>query len=227
MSRRRRSIGNVATVGFVVAALALLAVEWAPAASGMTPVKGKSKIATCVVPGSAGQSTKWFAHYQVTERGKKPEIRLVSTGEQSSVPALSAGALRPWVLSWTSPHRKPATARKRGPDIGSATFSTEKVQLLSPDGQCILYLSAIPTPRHRVAVIGDSVFANIAQTVVKNALGSQSYAQSWQISATSGNGWNATPVTWPLKVVGGELGNRFGPGPRGEPPVGSRGRTRR
>ena len=125
----------------------------------MTPLKGKSKIATCVVPGSTGQSTKWFARYQVTESGKKPEIRLVSTGEQSSVPAPAAGTLRPWVVSWTAPHRKPATARKPGPDIGRATFSTQKMQLLSPDGKCILYLSAVPTPRHRVAVIGDSVFA--------------------------------------------------------------------
>ena len=193
----------LATVGLVVAAVALVAAEWIPPASAMPPLKGQSKIATCVVPGSTGGSTKWFARYQVTDAATRPEIRLVSTGEKSSAPTSPAGTLRPWVVSWTAPHRRAATVHRRGADIGTATFSTEKVQLLSPDGKCILYLSAVPTPPHRVAVIGDSVFANIAQTVVKNALGSESYAESWQISATSGNGWNATPVSWPLKVVGG------------------------
>ncbi len=192
------------TLAMVLVATALVAAEWVPAASAMPPLKGTSKIATCVVPGSTGQSTKWFARYQVTEGAHRSEIHVVSTGEQSSVATSSAANLHPWVMTWTAPNRRPTTVRKAGTDIGSATFSAEKMQILSPDGQCILYLSAVPTAQHKVAVIGDSVFANIAQTVVKTALGNESYAQSWQISATSGNGWNATPVSWPLQVVGGD-----------------------
>ena len=203
LSRRGRSMRHLATITMALMALAVVAAEWVPSASALLPVKGKSKVATCVVPGVSGQSTKWFARYQVTGSARTPEIRLVSTGEQSNGPVAPEGSLRPWVVSWAAPHRRASTVRKRGADIGRATFSTGKIQMLSPDGNCILYLSAVPTPPHRVAVIGDSVFANIAQTVVKKALGGESYAQSWQISATSGNGWNATPISWPLKVLDG------------------------
>jgi GDSL-like Lipase/Acylhydrolase len=194
---------HLATIAVALMAVAIVATEWVPSASAVSPVKGKSKVATCVVPAANGESTKWFARYQVTGSTRAPEIRLVRTGEESHSPAAPEGTLRPWVVTWAAPHHRPSTVRKRAADIGSATFSAEKLQMLSPDGNCILYLSAVPTPPHKVAVIGDSVFANIAQTVVKKALGGESYAQSWQISATSGNGWNATPISWPLKVVDG------------------------
>jgi hypothetical protein len=186
-----------------VAVLATVAAERVAPASAIPPVHLTSKVATCVVPGSTGHSTEWFARYKVAE-GDKTEIDVVGVGEHSSDSNASSTVLRPWVVTWATANQPPATVRKFGVEIENATYSTEKMQMLSPDGKCILYLSAVPTPRDRVAVIGDSVFANIAQTVVNTALGDESYAQSWQISATSGNGWNATPVSWPLKVVDGD-----------------------
>jgi len=202
INRLHRSMRLAFAFG-VVASLATVTAEWVPPASAVPPAHLTSKIATCVVPGSTGHSTEWFARYKVAE-GQKSEIHVVGVGEHSSDSNSPSTSLRPWMLTWATANQAPATVRKLGPDIKNATFSAEKMQMLSPDGKCILYLSAVPTPPHRVAVIGDSVFANIAQTVAKKALGAESYAQSWQISATSGNGWNATPVTWPLKVVDGD-----------------------
>jgi hypothetical protein len=164
----------------------------------------ESRRATCVAPGTkAGSSVRWFTDYRVVTERQATSIELGKSGNESSGRTESTTGPQPWVASWLSPNGVTSQARAFDPGSGGTRFPTGRLQLLAPGGKCILYLSAHPVPSHRVAVIGDSVFANIAHAVAQNALGKASYSRDWQIVATSGYGWNASPVVWPLGVLQG------------------------
>ena len=153
--------------------------------------------------GTGGPTSKWFADYRAVSSGRRTQIYLDDAGVRSTGTPASNALSRPWVISWTTSDLKQTVIRRTDAALDGSHFSTDKLQLLSPDGACTLFLSAAAPPEHRVAVIGDSIFADVAQTVSRHALGSDSYAQTWQIDAVPGNGWNSAPATWPGSVDGG------------------------
>jgi lysophospholipase L1-like esterase len=72
----------------------------------------------------------------------------------------------------------------------------------------VLGLSSCATGTHRapartVAVIGDSVFANIQQRLLTGELHGVENGNHLVIDAHSGFGWGASNVTWPLSVTQG------------------------
>ena len=162
-----------------------------------------SRIASCVVTGETGSSSKWFADYRTVNSGHRTRIYLDDAGVRSTGASVASDLSHPWVISWTGSDHEPSIIQRSGSELRGTHYSTNEMQLLSPDGKCILFLSIAAPPRHRVAVIGDSIFSDIAQTAARDALGSDSYARSWQIDAVPGNGWNSPPATWPGAVDGG------------------------
>ena len=205
MAIDRRSLGPARTLAAFSALLVLatvgVALGSAPVSAAQPPFA--DRVASCVVSGTGGPTSRWFADYRVVSAGRGTQIYLDDAGVRSTGTPASNALARPWVISWTASDLKQTVIRRTDAALHGSHFSTDRMQLLSPDGTCTLFLSAVAPPAHRVAVIGDSIFADIAQTASRHALGSDSYAQTWQIDAVPGNGWNSAPATWPGSVDGG------------------------
>ncbi|MGA7417208.1 MAG: GDSL-type esterase/lipase family protein [Acidimicrobiales bacterium] len=147
---------------------------------------------------------RWAARYEPVRQGDgATAIRIVDAGQAAPGDAIStvAGA---WDLSWSTAAGRQATARSALITGSHRTIDASAASLLSPDGNCSLYLS-VPAAKHRlVGVIGDSVFAAIAQQVRSESSPLRTLpASTWEIRATSGFGWGASAPAWPLKTVTG------------------------
>ncbi len=172
--------------------------------AGGAPSAGGLLTARCQEPSAAGP-IRWDARYEpVRLADGAAAIRILEAGRATARDAITtvAGA---WDIAWSTGGTGPlATARATLSAGSGRTIDASAANLLSPDGNCSLYLS-IRGPTNRViGVIGDSVFASIGhQLQPESLLLSTLPAATWEIRATSGFGWGASAPIWPLQTVTG------------------------
>ena len=164
-----------------------------PSAAEVGPrVVVSERTATC----TESEGVEWSARYQVsTTSGDTPTIRIIRAAP-GQTPA------RPWTLWWSDPGIAIQQTRADIAKLSTIRVSAPTAHLLAPDDACTLILSAAVTT-DPVAVIGDSVFAGIANSLLSTALPGLHYTDAWQISAIAGFGWSASAPSWPLTSVGG------------------------
>ncbi len=171
-----------------------------PASAATAAVRMRTAVCTEAVTPSR-VSVTWFARFQTSASvGRAPAIRVVQAGTVSGVASAAGGR---WVLSWTGAGGGYRSDRSSVAGLPRITVRAPVAHLLTPDDNCSLVLSATPTPPGLVAVIGDSVFVNIARDLTAARLPGATYADQWQISATSGFGWTASAPSWPWTSANG------------------------
>ena len=107
-------------------------------------------------------------------------------------------------VSWVNVSGSQSTLRLTLKPGSRRTIDASSVSLLSPDANCSLYLSGQTQTGPLIGVIGDSVFANIANRVDSHSLRLVSMTGgTWEIRATSGFGWGASAPSWPLQTTKG------------------------
>lgn len=186
----------------LMALSAALVTTCSSAAWGSTPTAPgtATRAASCVEPLRGGRTVDWWARYTVSGTPGTEQIRVVSAGSRSTGGHGPPTGSDRWVLSWAAPTGLGTlTATSVTSALPLHVIPSSRVELLSPDRNCSLLLSAAPVPAHPVAVIGDSVYAIIARAPAPPIPS----VRLWQINAQSGDGWGSAPVTWPLGVVRG------------------------
>jgi hypothetical protein len=78
--------------------------------------------------------------------------------------------------------------------VTGAVINSVEARLLTPDGACSLYLRAAgPSAPDGIAVVGDSVIAQLRSSVLADPAGIPAGADKWHIVGAPGEGWAATP----------------------------------
>jgi hypothetical protein len=174
----------------------------APPADAAVPASGLL-VSNCREPMTNG-AKHWIARYRyVSQANGEAAIQVLTAGRLDSAGGMStvAGA---WHLSWVNASGSQSTIRLTMKAGSRRTVEASSVSLLSPDGNCSLYLSSQAHTGPLVGVIGDSVFANLANQVDFNSLRLVRITHAtWDIRATSGFGWGASAPSWPLETVEG------------------------
>ncbi len=193
--------GAVILVAGTAVATSVLAVVTTRAEGALTT---RGLLTASCQEASLAAPIRWAARYEpVRQVDGATAIRILEAGRADPGDVIStvAGA---WDLSWSTAAGPLATARSAMTTGTHRTIDASAANLLSPDGNCSLYLSVRATKDPLVGVIGDSVFAGIAQQVRSESSPLRSLpASTWEIRATSGFGWGASAPAWPLKTVEG------------------------
>jgi lysophospholipase L1-like esterase len=146
------------------------------------------------------QTLRWTAQYRFSVgSGDQPQIHIVSVG---SDPGAATDAASPWTLSWVAADGSVTRVGSSAKRLPSIRVNAANANLLSPDHDCSLVLSAASYLKP-IAVIGDSVFAGIESRLATTGLPHASFARSWLITAEAGFGWGASAPSWPLSTIQG------------------------
>lgn len=143
---------------------------------------------------------RWTAQYRVSVGSGQPEILIVSAGSNS--PETATVAASQWTLSWVAPDRTVTRVSSSARRLPQIRVNATNANLLSPDHDCSLVLSTVSYVRP-IAVIGDSVFAGVANRLATTGLPHANFARSWVIAAEAGFGWGASAPSWPLSTIQG------------------------
>jgi lysophospholipase L1-like esterase len=187
-------------VNSAVASIAFAVI--APPTNAGVPASGPL-VSNCREP-TANGPIHWIARYRYVSQARgEAAIQVLSAGRQDFKGGMStvAGA---WNLSGVNASGSQSTIRLTLKAGSRRTLDASSVSLLTPDGNCSLYLGSQAHTGPSTGVIGDSVFANIAAQVGSKSLRLVNTTHAkWEIRATSGFGWGASAPSWPLKTVKG------------------------
>jgi lysophospholipase L1-like esterase len=144
---------------------------------------------------------QWTARYHFSAgTGDQPQIRIVSVS--SGAGAAAANEKGPWTLSWVAAGGTVTRIGSSPQGLPTIRVNAAKANLLSPDHNCSLVLSA-NSYQKPIAVIGDSVFAGIEDRLSTTGLPDATFAGGWLITSESGFGWGASAPAWPLSTIRG------------------------
>jgi lysophospholipase L1-like esterase len=182
-----------------VVAIMLSSSSTQPAGATLNPSQPTFHVATCSDSAATGASEQWSVRYKSTTASPHQQsIRVVSVDSPPSEDTTSQGL---WTVSWTKPGQQAKSSQLTATKLQTEVIPASPAHLLAPDDDCSLDLSASFRPAS-VAVIGDSVFANIRNSLASGKVHG-AFASSWQIDAVSGFGWSASAPDWPLTTIRG------------------------